>query len=152
MAPRNDKNLYNKPEEGPKIMSPAHDFFATKIADDCTRERIAVDLFIALPEKQDIDLATLAPVCGRSGGELTFYQPWDITRHSEKLYYSLFKILTRPTVSEVAIKARCSTGLSITEYIGSHLSYKLADISVAQTDSDKTFTILMRNDSKLEES
>ena len=103
-------------------MSPAHSVFED-IGKSCIRERVTVDLFYGLHEKTTVDLATVAPVCGLTGGELTFYQPFDVSRHGEKLYYSLFRILTRNTVSEVSIKTRVSTGLTVTEYIGSHLSY-----------------------------
>jgi protein transport protein SEC24 len=145
---RMNRDTVNKPEEGPKIMSPASSFYSDQ-ATHCNGHRIAVDLFFGLNDKVDIDLATVAPVCGNTGGDLTFYQPFDVNKHGEKLYYSLFRILTRPTGSEVAVKARCSTGLSVTQYLGSHINYQLADFVVAQTDSDKTFTMLLRNDEKL---
>jgi protein transport protein SEC24 len=110
-----------------------------------------VDLFFGLSDKVEIDLATVAPICGNTGGDLTFFQPFDVNKHGEKLYYNIFRVLTRPTVSEIAIKARCSTGMSVTSYLGSHVCYQLADFSVAQTDADKTFTVLLRNDEKLTE-
>lgn len=101
-------------------MMPAHDFY-TKLAEDCTRERITVDLFYALQERNSVDLATVAPIAGATGGDLVYYVTFNPRAHGEKLYYSLFRILTRPTVSEVAIKARCSTGMTITDYTGGFL-------------------------------
>lgn len=103
-------------------MMPANQFYQN-LAAECNSHRICVDLFYGLNEKITVDLATVVPVCGMTGGELTFYQPFDVVKHGEKLYYSIFRVLTRTTGTEVALKARCSTGLTVTEYMGSHLSY-----------------------------
>ncbi len=74
-----------------------------------------------------------------------------MVKHGEKLYYSIFRVLTRTTGTEVALKARCSTGLTVTEYMGSHLSYQTAEMTQAWIDSDKVISCSLRNDDKLKE-
>jgi hypothetical protein len=69
---RLNKDLFNKPEEGPKIMMPANNFYQN-LAAECNSHRICVDLFYGLNDKITVDLATVVPVCGMTGGELTFY-------------------------------------------------------------------------------
>ena len=69
---RLNKELFNKPEEGPKIMMPANNFYQN-LAAECNKNRICVDLFYGLNDKITVDLATVVPVCGITGGELTFY-------------------------------------------------------------------------------
>lgn len=98
-----------------------------------------------------IDLTTIAPISGITGGNVYFYQNFDVTKHGEKIYYELFRSLTRPTVSEVECKARCSTGLTVVEYIGGQMSKNTASIQYAALDSDKVLSFLMRNDEKLKE-
>ena len=65
------------------------------------------------------DLATLSVVSQFTGGELYHFSRFDVTQHGEKLYYELFRNLTRPSGSEVMLKVRASKGLSISEYFGS---------------------------------
>lgn len=65
-----------------------------------------------------IDLTTIAPVAGITGGDVHFYQSFDVAKHGDELYYQIFRTLTRPVVTDVELKARCSTGLTVTEYIG----------------------------------
>jgi len=132
------------------MMMPANNFYQD-LAAECNKHRICVDLFYGLNEKISVDLATVVPVCGMTGGELTFYQPFDVVKHGEKLYYNIFHVLTRTTGTEVAIKARCSTGLTVTEYMGSHLSYQTAEMIQAWIDSDKVISCTLRNDEKLKE-
>jgi hypothetical protein len=74
-----------------------------------------------------------------------------VTKHGEKLYYSIYRILTRVTGTEISIKARCSTGLTVTEYISSKLSSQTAEIHQAWIDQDKVISCVLRNDEKLVE-
>jgi protein transport protein SEC24 len=119
---RLNPDLYNKPEEATKMMQPAHDYFS-ELAAKCINERVCVDLYMAVSAvNQSVDLTTIAPVCGKSGGSIYFYQNFDVTRHGEKIYYDMFRSLTRVTATDVELKVRCSTGLTITEYIGGQMS------------------------------
>ena len=67
-------------------------------------------------------MTTIAPISGLTGGSIFFYQNFDIYTHSEKIYYDIFRQLTKISVTEVEFKARCSTGLTVSEYIGGHMS------------------------------
>ena len=46
------------------------------------------------------------------------YQNYDQGTLSEKLYYDLFRNLSRNTGQEIALKARVSKGMTVTEYFG----------------------------------
>ena len=74
-----------------------------------------------------------------------------MAKHGEKLHYEIFRILTRNQASEVAIKARTSTGLTVTEYFGSFGVKESADFELAGFDCDKSIGFLIRNDEKLKE-
>ena len=71
--------------------------------------------------------------------------------HGEKIYYELFRSLTRPAVSDVYMKARCQTGFTVTEYIGGQMSAQVSQMQYAQVDADKVFTFAMRNDQSFKE-
>ena len=70
-----------------------------------------------------MDVATMSPITGITGGDLYLYADFDVVRHGEKLYYQVFRNLTRVSVSDVMIKLRVSTGLTVTEYFGQFGSY-----------------------------
>lgn len=63
----------------------------------------------------------------------------------------MFRALTRQTGTDVELKARCSTGLTVTEYIGGQMSAQTAAMQYSALDSDKVLTFVLRNDEKLKE-
>lgn len=79
-------------------------------------------------------MATLAPLTGITGGDLNFFPDFDCVQHGEKLYYQIFRILTRVSASDVMIKLRVSTGLTVTEYFGQFGSYAQSEFGVASLD------------------
>lgn len=93
--------------------------FYRELALECVAKCITVDLFLAVTvKKQSMDVATMAPITGITGGDLYLYADFDVVRHGEKLYYHIFRNTTRVTASDVMVKMRISTGLTITEYFG----------------------------------
>lgn len=86
-----------------------------------------------------------------TGGEVYYYSHFDVAQHGEKLYYELFRNLTRPSASEVMIKARCSKGLAISEYFGSFGLRDTADVKLAGIDADKSFGIALKHDEERKE-
>jgi len=63
----------------------------------------------------------------------------------------MFRALTRPVGTDVELKARCSTGLTVTEYIGGQMSASTASMQYSALDSDKVLTFILRNDDKLKD-
>lgn len=131
---RCDPKAFNTSEEAATMMGPGNPFFLD-LAHKCVKECIAVDLFLAIPPKHPgVDIATMAPICGFTGGDIHYYHDFDLVAHGEKMYYSLFRTLTRQTVTDVTVKVRCSTGLTITDYYGSFLNFQGAEVSIGQLD------------------
>lgn len=134
-------------------MSPANDFYQ-KLAQLCLHNRITVDLFFAFSEKQmqmssSNDIATIVPLAGITGGDVILYPKFDVYKHGEKLYYQIFRNLTRIVGTEVAIRARVSTGLSVLEYIGSFMRSQSQDFFISSIDCDKTISCLIKSDDKI---
>jgi hypothetical protein len=118
---------------------------------ECVQKRIAVDIFVALSRGANIqaDLATIAPVVGLTGGDLHYFTDFDGAEHGEKLYYQMFRIVTRVTNTDITMKLRVSSGLSVSDYIGSFMRSEAADMALAALDSDKVISCVIRNDTKL---
>jgi hypothetical protein len=49
------------------------------------------------------------------------------------------------------IKARCSKGMSVTEYFGGFGLRESVELQLAALDADKTFGFTLRNDEKIPE-
>jgi len=95
-------------------------------------------------------LATIAPVVGLSGGDLHYFTEFDGNEHGEKLYYQMFRTITRLTMTDITMKLRVSTGLSVSDYVGSFMRSERSDMALAAMDSDKVVSMVIRNDVKLE--
>ena len=132
------------------LLSPVNDFYV-KMAEECVDQRICVDLIYAINNAKSIDLTSMAPIATLTGGDLHLFSPFDPMKHGEKLHYEVFRILTRMQGTEVAIKARASTGLTVTEYFGSFGFKEIADFALAAIDCDKSVGFAVRNDEKLKE-
>lgn len=74
-----------------------------------------------------------------------------MTHHGEKLYYELFRNLTRPIGSEVMLKVRASKGLAVAEYFGSFGLREAPDVRLAGIDADKSFGVALKHDEELKE-
>lgn len=82
---RDDAKLYNTPNEK-NLLAPENDLY-TKLAEECIKSRICVDLFLTLPVNRSIDLASIAPLPNLTGGDINYFMPFDISKHGEKLHY-----------------------------------------------------------------
>ena len=120
---RSKAELFNTPEEAAKMMSPENDFYS-QLGKECIDKRITVDMFLAIaPKYPSMDVATLAPVCGITGGDLFVYQDFDIANDADKLYYQIFRNMTKIAGNDCTIKMRTSTGITACEYIGSFMRH-----------------------------
>ena len=106
------------------MLAPESTFYRD-LALECMPKCIVVDLFLALTLKHvSLDVATMAPISGITGGDLHLYSDFDVVRDGEKLYYHIFRSMTRVVGTDCMIKLRVSTGLSVVEYFGSFGSYQ----------------------------
>ena len=97
---------------------------------------------------ESIDLASLNTVVSMTGGDTLYLGGFNPKIHSEKLYYEVFRNITKARGTEVMIRARCSTGFSVVEYFGGFGYKESVDLQLPSIDADKTFGITLRNDSQ----
>ena len=87
MQTRVNAKLFNTDEEVPKMLRPESEFYR-ELALECVSKCICVDLFLALTLKHiSLDVATLQPITGITGGDLYLHADFDVNAHGEKLYY-----------------------------------------------------------------
>ena len=79
------------------------------------------------------------------------FSQFDAVKHGEKLYYELFRNISKSTGSDVQVKARCSKGLSVIEYFGGFGALDTTEFSLSSIDADKSFGLTLRNDETFEE-
>lgn len=65
-----------------------------------------------------MDVATIQPIAGITGGDIYLHADFNSQIHGEKLYYQIFRNMTRIVATDCMIKVRVSTGLTVSEYFG----------------------------------
>ena len=139
----NERNLFHH--------SAKHDFYL-KLGQQALDDRVSFDMYTAsVTAVESIDLASMSKVVQFTGGDLVYYSKFNAQKHGEKLYYDLFRNLTKTYGADVSIKARCSTGLTVTDYFGSFGFKEAVDFKLSSIDADKSFCFSLRNDSKFTE-
>ena len=68
-----------------------------------------------------------------------YFAKFDSQKHGDKLYYELFRSLSRASGTEVMVKARVSTGFTVTEYFGGFGLKEAVDFQLSSIDADKSF-------------
>lgn len=144
---RNSRALYNTEKESSMLVPDDKVKAYSDMAEFCVHERIGVDVFACT--QGDVDLATIAPVAGMTGGEVYYYPVFNSADAGEKLHFDVFRNLTRTTVYDVSIRARASIGLNIEKYYGGFGEADHAPIQLSVMDADKTISFGLRQTSKL---
>eukprot|EP00826_Nyctotherus_ovalis_P044929 TRINITY_DN48_c0_g1_i10.p1 TRINITY_DN48_c0_g1~~TRINITY_DN48_c0_g1_i10.p1 ORF type:complete len:555 (-),score=206.36 TRINITY_DN48_c0_g1_i10:96-1760(-) len=144
---RNSRSLYGTEKEKTLLVPEEKTKAYVELASIGVKERVGVDLFACT--QNDVDLASIVPVATLTGGEVYYYSPFNSTEYGEKLHFDLFRNLTRQTVYDVSIRARCSLGLSVHKYYGSFGETLDGPIQLSTMDADKTIAFTLKQTSKL---
>lgn len=76
----------------------------------------------------------MAPLCGRTGGDVILFEGFDVYNDGERLYYHIFRNMTKDVATDVVFKMRVSTGLTNVEYIGSFERIQSSDFAIPAID------------------
>ena len=145
LAPRQETKPVHSEKE--KAYMPADNYLA--LAQECCSEDICIDIFACT--HQSVHIPSLAVLSTQTGGDLYYYPGFRNELDGERLYYQLARILTRPQCSQIAMRARCSNGLSVDFYVGKYKRKGPVEMEIACMDSDKSIVILIKYDEKLNE-
>ncbi|CAG9315859.1 unnamed protein product [Blepharisma stoltei] len=143
---RVDPKLFNTEKE--KLMYAPLESYAT-LAQECTAEDVCVDIFLCTGQYADVP--SLAALCSQTGGDLNYYPSFNASFDGERIYYKIFRILTRTQGFQAVMRARCSNGIAIDQYIGKFKRKGPVEMELSCIDSDKTIAIILKHDSKLQE-
>ena len=108
---RNNPSLYNTDKERILLSPDDKNKAYLNMAQICIKERIAIDIFVCGID--DLDLTTILPVTRMTGGEVYYHDRYNSSNYGEKLFFDIIINLTRRTMYDVSIRARCSLGLTI---------------------------------------
>ena len=120
------------------------------LAQECSVEGICVDIFSC--SSQPMNSSSLAYITSQTGGDYYHFPNYRPETDGEKIYYLITRILTRPQITQVLMRARCSNGLSVDYYVGKFKRKGPVEMEVAALDADKTITVVIKYDEKLNES
>jgi protein transport protein SEC24 len=113
---RDDIKLYSTPEaavQGGGLFAPQQAAFYDGIAVNCLAKGVAVSVFCCPPANTYIDVATLAVVPRRTGGEVSFFPGFDFRRDGEQLHHQVARAVVQGAVYSCIFKLRCSKGLTV---------------------------------------
>ena len=142
--PLRDNSLIYGTEKEKSLKTPSQ--FYIELANSCIKDKIAVDVFSCSPTS--IDLASIGSLCNLTGGEVYHYQNFNAL-FGEKLYYDLFRNLTRNYGFDAAFTVRTSIGLRTGDYYGGFFTKSDKIIELPSIDSDKTIGVSIQSEGKL---
>jgi len=115
------------------------DPFWKKLAAECSRVQIGVDLFSFAPAYSD--LASLSTLAKYTGGQVYYFPSFGAQRDGVKLKADLTHNLLRETGWEAVMRIRCSRGLRISSFHG-HFFIRSTDLlALPVVDGDKAYAV-----------
>lgn len=148
---RNDSKIYNTDSEKELYNHTTQHTFFTDLATSALQQNVTFDLYFGVNSgSESIDLASISQAAKLTGGDVLYLYKFNPARNGEKLYFELFRNLTKPIGSDVKIRARCSEGFTVTHYFGGFGKKEAIDFEISSIDGDKTFCFELRNDRTVE--
>ena len=119
----------------------AEEPFYKKLAVECSRQQICVDVWLfGAPY---MDAATIGQLAKHTGGSLCHMPGFSAPRDGAALAEALSHNLTREQGWEAVMRVRCSQGVKITSFLG-HFFVRGTDLlALPNVDADKAFTITL---------
>lgn len=126
------------------LLKPDNQFYKD-FALDCSRQQIAVDLFLFSPHYTDV--ATLSVLPQFTSGQTIYYPAYNAEKDAEKFAGDLTHVLTRETGWEAVMRVRATHGVKVSAHYG-NLYIRSTDLMALPTvDSDKAFAVQLQVDS-----
>lgn len=137
---RDDPKLYNTDREH-FLRTPADSFYK-KLAAECAKVQVAVELFALGIGGNHLDLASLAAVPKYTGGQLYYYRAFGtFPTDGERLGKDVARCLTRETAWEAVVRVRCGTGLKVKSFDGNFFVRSTDLLAMPSYSGDNAFAI-----------
>lgn len=108
------------------------------VAERLAARSVSLDLFVTVT--QPIELASISELALRTGGTVFFYDNFRLAAHAERLFYDIYRALTVPRVSDVAVRLRHSPGLHVLDYLTPRGPVAALDFQLPSLTADQTLT------------
>lgn len=125
---------------------PADPFFK-KIAAECSRQQICVDIFASASPYAD--LASLSTLPRYTGGAVYHYPGFRVTRDAKKLSKELKHNLTRFTAWEAVCRVRCSKGFRVSSFNGHFFIRSMDLLALPAANADQAYAVQIAHDEVL---
>ncbi|XP_076154025.1 protein transport protein Sec24C [Alosa pseudoharengus] len=151
-APGKLKNREDKKQVGTdkeKALFQPQVSFYSNLAKECVAQGCSVDLFLF--PNQYVDVATLGVVPTSTGGSIYKYTYFQAQSDQERFLHDLRRDVQKQVGFDAVMRVRTSTGIRATDFFGSFYMSNTTDVELAGLDCDKTITVEIRHDDKLNE-
>lgn len=125
---------------------PADPFFK-KIAAECSRQQICVDIFASASPYAD--LASLSTLPRYTGGAVYHYPGFRVGRDAKKLSKELKHNLTRFTAWEAVCRVRCSKGFRVSSFNGHFFIRSMDLLALPAANADQAYAVQIAHDEVL---
>jgi len=144
---RDDRKLIGSDKE--KFLFQPGDKIYEKVGKEMVAASASVELFVC--PSQYSDVASMAHVCHLTGGTLYKYTYFNPEKDQQEFSNDLIRAVTRPTAFDAIMKVRTTAGIRAVDFIGSFYMTNTQDIELAGYDADKSVSIELKHDDKLNE-
>ncbi|ODV64343.1 Sfb3p ASCRUDRAFT_73987 [Ascoidea rubescens DSM 1968] len=136
--------------EAQKLIFKPDSAYYENLLKDFLKSNVGLDLFVV--SNSTVDLANVALITSKTGGNLKYYQNFNPVKDERQFISDFKKSLTTTIGYQGQLKVRCSSGLQVRKYYGnSHKSFEFPyDPIVSTLSSDMTFNVLFEYDGKLD--
>ena len=128
------------------LRSPADPFYK-KMAAECSRQQICVDVFAT--GTPYADLASLSTLPRYTGGQVYHYPGFRLVRDAPKLKRELSHNLTRFTAWESVCRVRCSKGFRVSSFNGHFFIRSMDLLALPATNADTAYAVQIAHDEVL---
>ncbi|KAF8609657.1 sec24-like protein [Ceratobasidium sp. AG-I] len=124
----------------------------TELAEECAEAGVGVSIWLF--PSQFADIATIADLSSKTGGDLYFHPRFVAERDQHVVRSEVSRVLTRSMGYNCIMRVRCSTGLSVSTHLGAFYQVSPSDLAIATSHADSailaTFTHAGRLDDRRE--
>lgn len=143
---REDPKLIGTDKEK-QLFSPQDDYYK-ELAEKCVESGVGIDIFFCTTGY--VDMATVGALASITGGHSFYYPHFHFQKDGARLAEDLRRIITRPFGYDCLLRARCSNGLRVDDHVGNFLMKNATDMECGVMDSETSFAINIKYDSKLQ--
>lgn len=141
---KNDSNADAAQNTEHAKLQPATDSYK-KYCMRASKYQVCVDIYL-ISTTTYIDVGTLGEIARFTGGEVYYYDNFNVHIHGSKLQHELHHSLVREQGWEAVIRVRATKGISINTFHGNFYLRGNDLLAVPCTDSDKSFTFTLQGD------